>query len=111
MYDATLLYRALSNILMNALRHNPPGTTVRIALREEANQAVILIEDNGVGIPEPLQDHIFEPFTRGDRARRSDGGAGLGLSIAKQIIDKHGGAIHLDRFEGWTRFWITMPAT
>lgn len=111
MYDATLLYRALSNILMNALRHNPPGTTVRIALREEANQAVILIEDNGVGIPEPLQDHIFEPFTRGDRARRSDGGAGLGLSIAKQSIDKHGGAIHLDRFEGWTRFWITMPAT
>lgn len=111
MYDATLLYRALSNILMNALRHNPRGTTVRIRLRDKLNQVVIQIEDNGVGIPESLQDTIFEPFTRGDQARRSDGGAGLGLSIAKQIIDKHGGTILLDEFEGWTRFWITMPKT
>lgn len=109
MYDSTLLYRAFSNILMNALRHNPPGTTVRIQLSEEIDQVVIHIEDNGVGIPESLQDNLFEPFTRGDQARRSDGGAGLGLSIAKQIIDKHGGMILLDEFEGWTRFWITLP--
>jgi len=81
--DTKQISRAISNILSNALKYNPEGTKLRVTLYEEDNEVLIEIGDNGVGIPPLLQQSIFEPFVRGDTARRSDGGTGLGLSIAR----------------------------
>ncbi|WP_338140217.1 ATP-binding protein [Paenibacillus thiaminolyticus] len=76
------------------------------------------IADNGIGIAQELRDKIFDAFVRGAQARRSDGGSGLGLTIAKHIVEKHRGRIRLDVLDGGrestagghgTRFRIALP--
>lgn len=106
-----LLYRAVSNLLANALKYNPPGTHVRLSLIDEPDVVRIEVADNGVGIPAELRARVFEAFVRGDAARKSDGGSGLGLTIAKHIAEKHEGSLVLDRDAGWTRFVLTLPKT
>ncbi|WP_010498770.1 ATP-binding protein [Paenibacillus elgii] len=107
-FDKKLMYRAISNILLNALKHNPSGTDVW--LQAEAVEAYVYVHiiDNGTGIPEDLKETIFQPFTRGDHARRSDGGTGLGLAIAKQIVEKHGGELLLDTSHRKTAFRVKL---
>ncbi|WHY75198.1 HAMP domain-containing sensor histidine kinase [Neobacillus sp. WH10] len=107
-YNHKLLYRAVSNILSNALTYNPAGTKVLIQLKEETSYVRVSIIDNGIGISESLKEKIFEPFARGDHSRKSDGGTGLGLTISKNIIKKHGGQIELDTSMGKTVFQITL---
>jgi len=108
-FNRKLMYRAFSNLLTNALKYNPPGTYVRMALVEKHEEVLIEVADNGVGIPDHLRDRVFEAFVRGDAARRSDGGTGLGLSIASHIVEKHGGKLRLDTDGGWTRFELNLP--
>lgn len=108
-FNAKLLYRAVSNLLANALKYNAAGTEVRIALKEARGQVSIEIADNGIGIAEHLQDKVFDAFVRGDAARKSDGGTGLGLTIAKHIVEKHGGSLCLETGCGWTRFLLVLP--
>ncbi len=95
--DEHLLKRLVTNLLDNAIRHSPAGSTVRIALTREAGRCVITVADNGPGIPAEAQPHIFERFYRADaaRTRREDRGAGLGLAIAKWIAEAHHGALEL----------------
>ncbi len=95
MFDRKDMTRAVSNILVNAIRHNPPGTSILVGLYELPGHIAIIIADNGAGIPSELHDSIFEPFVRADTARNSSGGTGLGLAIAKKIIEKHGGTLKL----------------
>ena len=102
------LYRAVSNILSNALTYNPAGTLVLFQLKEENTYVRISVIDNGIGISDSLKEKIFEPFVRGDQSRKSDGGTGLGLTISKNIIKKHGGQIELDTSMGKTVFQITL---
>lgn len=104
-----LLYRAVSNILSNALSYNPEGTKVYLKLMDDVEHVQILIEDNGVGIAESYKDKVFEAFVRGDQSRKSDGGTGLGLAISKNIVEKHGGQIHLDTSQGNTVFQLKLP--
>lgn len=104
-----LLYRAVSNLLANALKYNAPGTHVRLSLVDGPGEARLEVADNGVGIPAELRARVFEAFVRGDAARKSDGGSGLGLTIAKHIAEKHGGSLALDCGFGWTRFVLTLP--
>jgi signal transduction histidine kinase len=95
-FDRKNLDRALSNIILNSIKYNGPGITINIKLLVADGTVVIIIGDNGVGIPKEFQENIFEPFVRVDATRNSrTGGTGLGLAISKAIIEKHGGNIHL----------------
>jgi signal transduction histidine kinase len=72
---------------------------------------VLAVEDDGPGIPEPDRERIFERFARADSARSArDGGAGLGLAIAQDIAERHGGTLHLDSTPSGARFVLTLPA-
>ncbi|WP_068620526.1 HAMP domain-containing sensor histidine kinase [Paenibacillus tuaregi] len=108
-FNARLLYRAVSNLFENAVKYNPPGTKVVLVLKEEPDTVQIEVSDNGTGIPSSQREHVFEAFVRGDPSRKSDGGTGLGLTIARQIIQKHGGTITLEPVKGWTMFRIVLP--
>jgi signal transduction histidine kinase len=86
----------LTNLLLNALQHSPPASTVEIQLATDAQTAVIIIQDHGDGIPPEALPHVFDRFYRGDPSRtRNTGGTGLGLAIAKAIVQKSGGSIAL----------------
>ncbi len=88
------LGRAVGNIVDNALRY---GGAARIALTVEGSMAVVRIADDGPGLPDALLATVFDPFVRGEDSRSAEtGGAGLGLSIARQIVTAHGGAIALE---------------
>ncbi|MFD0716323.1 ATP-binding protein [Paenibacillus sp. GCM10027626] len=107
-YDVKLMYRAISNILSNALRYNPAGTEVTIDLQVHEQSVQLSIADNGVGIPVALKEAIFESFVRGDSSRKSDGGTGLGLAIAKKATELHGGELRLVTEPGKTMFQIRL---
>ena len=109
--DKVQMGRAVVNILTNAVKYNGKGTKLSISLCSDTNPGSsaddtdttkdkiyqIRIADNGASIDEALAEHIFEPFSRGDRARNSSGGSGLGLSISSKIVQMHGGKLQLDR--------------
>ncbi|GKX67657.1 sensor histidine kinase [Inconstantimicrobium mannanitabidum] len=94
-FDENIMNRAISNLLCNALKYNTEGTKLRIEIKELSSTVLLEIGDNGSGIPKHIQDIIFDPFVRGDEARKSDGGTGLGLAIAKKIVEKHNGKLEL----------------
>ena len=80
----------------NALSYTPPPGEVRVSLRREASEIVLTVEDEGVGISAEAAAHVFERFYRGEEAQQLDpGGSGLGLPIARWIVDRHGGSIAL----------------
>jgi heavy metal sensor kinase len=99
--DEDLVRRLVVNLLDNAVRHAPAGSAVRVDLERVADGYAIAITDSGPGIPPEIQDRIFERFYRGDASRArtdsADGGAGLGLALARWIANVHGGDVTLDR--------------
>jgi len=114
--DETLLGRMLLNLLDNAIKYSPPGSTVTLACSRQGVDYLVSISDNGPGIPAELQQRIFERFFRADIARsRSEGdtgGAGLGLSIARWIAEAHHGCLELTRSDSsGSTFTATLPAT
>jgi signal transduction histidine kinase len=99
------------NLLENAIQHSPPASVVRLQLRREADSACVNVQDWGTGIaPEDLP-YIFERFRRGDRSRsRESGGFGLGLAIAKAIVEAYGGTIRAEsRLHEGTCVWVRLP--
>ncbi|MEO8697878.1 MAG: ATP-binding protein [Acidimicrobiales bacterium] len=108
--DPELLARALRNLLDNAVRH--AGSTVRVALREDATTVTLEVADDGPGIAMQDSVAIFERFARGDDARaRADGGTGLGLAITREIINAHNGRIWVEDAAPGARFVVTLPAS
>ena len=105
---ATWLRRALRNLISNALRY---GEKARVTVAQDGDDAVILIDDNGPGIPVDQIAAMMEPFQRGDASRnRGTGGAGLGLTLARAIAEQHGGRLVLsNRAEGGLRAEIRLP--
>lgn len=103
------LKRALRNLVENAARH---GGGARVIVLREADAVLIAIEDDGSGIPASLMDQVFEPFFSVDPARqKTTGGAGLGLAIAREIVERQGGRITLaNRPEGGLRQEVRLPA-
>ena len=95
--DEELVRRLVANLLDNAVRHAPPGTMVDVTVEEVADGYTVSVSDRGPGIAPEYQPHIFERFNRGDAARAADGGAGLGLALARWIARLHGGDVSLAR--------------
>ncbi len=94
--DRALLTTALRNLLDNAIRYSPAGSTVSVGVKAQDGMVRIAVVDQGIGIEEDVQERVFERFYRGDAARsRSTGGTGLGLSIVKHIARDHGGEVKL----------------
>ena len=93
--DERQMKRVVSNLVANAIRHNPPGTAITLALVRRAGIAEIVVADTGTPI-EGDPNALFEPFARGDKSR-AGGGNGLGLSIAKTIVDMHGYSLTLQQ--------------
>ena len=90
----TLVYRAIYNLIENAIKYNKEGGTVSVAIAEDESFAKVIITDTGSGIAKEDWDKIFEPFFRVDKSRsRSMGGAGLGLALVKEIAVRHGGDV------------------
>jgi len=109
--DAQQIGRVLSNLVGNALRHTPPRGTVRVQALAQPGGTRVEIHDTGEGIPAQDLPHVFERFYRGEKSRsRATGGAGLGLAIAKGIVEAHGGSIGVESQPGQgTRFTFTLP--
>lgn len=92
--DADRMRSVLTNLLTNAMKHNPPGRTVRVSLSKEGRDAVIRVADDGCGISAEVLPKIFDRFVRGDAARSGgEGSTGLGLAITKAIVEAHGGSL------------------
>jgi two-component system OmpR family sensor kinase len=111
--DGAKLHQVLVNLLSNARKHTPPGTTVTAAAgRSATGEAVLTVTDDGPGIPPDLLETVFSRFTRADKARTStgEGSTGLGLSIVDAIVKAHGGSIDMTSRPGRTEFAVYLPA-
>ena len=108
--DARLLRRMIRNLLENAQRHSG-GSEVNASLEAGTEKTIVLrVEDRGPGIPEQERERIFEPFYRVEGSRETGEGFGLGLSLVRQIAQRHGGDVRcLPRPGGGTRFEVTLP--
>lgn len=94
--EPDLLRQAIDNLLSNACKYTPVDGWVKVSLSQGARSVWMAIADNGIGIPAADLPHIFERFYRVDKQRaRATGGLGLGLAIAQQIIQVHGGDIYV----------------
>lgn len=109
-FDEKIMHRAISNLICNAIKYNPNGTKLRIEIKETLETIILEISDNGLGIPNHIKGSIFDPFVRGDTARKTDGGTGLGLAIAKKIVEKHNGKLELftNKNDEKTTFSVTL---
>jgi signal transduction histidine kinase len=108
--DSDALTRAVRNLADNAARH--ARTAVAFSVRESNGHAVLAVADDGPGIPPGEAERVFERFTRLDPARHSDGGAGLGLAIARDIVTSHGGTIVVDpEYDAGARLVVTLPTS
>lgn len=108
--DTVLLQRALQNILMNGVIHNPPGTGIELVAERQQGGLKIRIADNGKGMEEDTREHLFESYYRGTSTDSPTEGSGLGMAIAKQFIELHGGSIRAEsRLGTGTSFFIELP--
>jgi heavy metal sensor kinase len=109
--DKELIMRMILNLLDNAVKYTPAGGEISLALTRQNGNAEIVVRDTGIGIPETDRQLIFDRFYRVDKARsRALGGAGLGLSIVRWIVEVHGGEIHIDSAPGrGSTFTVDLP--
>jgi two-component system phosphate regulon sensor histidine kinase PhoR len=106
-----LLEQAVVNLVDNAVKYSPAGSSVEVALAEATDEIVISVSDHGPGVPREHLPRLFERFYRVDRARSRDlGGTGLGLAIVKHIAQAHGGRVSVDSRVGQgSTFRIHLP--
>jgi hypothetical protein len=112
MGDRDQLHDLLVNLISNAIKYSPDGGKVAVLARQEGDKIIIGVSDQGVGIPEALQEKIFDKFFRVDNSdRRKMGGTGLGLTLAREIVLSHGGQIWVESTPGQgSTFFVSLPA-
>ena len=102
--DRVQMSRVITNLMVNAIRHNQPGTKILLSLTERMGLVTVRVADTGSPIPEDIRETLFEPFSKGDKSRSDGKGSGLGLSIAKKVIDMHGYNLSLEEGQaGYTK--------
>jgi signal transduction histidine kinase len=108
--DRQMLQRLAANLIDNAIKYCRPGDAVSLKLSTTESDGVTLeVEDTGPGIPEKDQPFVFDRFFRGDQSR-TQGGSGLGLSLARAIVQAHGGRIAVQSTSGQgSRFTVSLP--
>jgi two-component system sensor histidine kinase BaeS len=106
--DPDRLEQALQNLAANALRHTPAGTEILLSSTLEGGRLHLQVRDNGPGIPPEHLPLVFDRFYKADSSRQALGGSGLGLSIVRAIVERHGGTITA-RNDGGAVFDITLP--
>jgi signal transduction histidine kinase/HAMP domain-containing protein len=108
--DADLLERVLTNLVSNAIKYSPPGSTVTIGSAPAGTDAVLFVDDEGAGIDPANADRLFKPFSRvGDQEYDRSGGTGLGLAISRAIVEQHDGRIWAEpRTAGGSRFAVRL---
>ncbi|MDR1590055.1 MAG: HAMP domain-containing protein [Oscillospiraceae bacterium] len=109
--DRDRISGVITNLVSNAVKYTPADGQINIFIRELPDAAAFIIEDDGIGIPEDELSLVFERFYRTDKSRnRGTGGAGLGLSIVKSVVEAHGGTVMAEnRPGGGSRFTVTLP--
>jgi signal transduction histidine kinase len=107
-FDRDRAFQLAAILLDNAVRYTPEGGIVTVGVREDNDRVALEVSDTGVGIPEDQLPLIFERFHRADRSR-SEGGVGLGLSIARQIAESHGGQIRAQSTPGTGSTFTLLP--
>jgi len=110
--DRERLVQVLSNLISNALRHTPAGGCITLAAQAQQDQVQLVVQDTGVGIAPAHQPYVFERFYRIEESRyAAEGESGLGLAIAKSIVEAHQGSIAVQSALGvGTTMRITLPA-
>jgi two-component system sensor histidine kinase KdpD len=108
-FDAVLIERVLCNLLENAAKYTPMGSTIRLAAVTSESALRVSVTDNGPGLPKGQEEAIFEKFTRGERESATSG-VGLGLAICRAIVQAHKGKIWGENSAtGGARFSFTLP--
>lgn len=109
--DPKRLHQVIANLLSNAVKYSAEGGHIQVRIQDGAKTASLRVEDRGIGIAKKDQSLIFERFYRTDRSRnRKTGGAGIGLTIARAIVQAHGGKIAVESKEGYgSKFIVTLP--
>ena len=105
--DKKEMKRAISNLLVNAYKHNSNGASILVRVTSQGDMVRIIVADNGEAIGKEVADEIFEPFTKGDSARSEGKGTGLGLAISSLVVSKHSGRLYIDdSIEGYTKGFV-----
>ena len=106
--DPTKVDRIIENLLLNAARHTPAGTPVHVRVKAQRKGVLLVVEDEGPGVPDPLKEVLFEPFRQGSES--SGRGVGIGLSLVQSFAVLHGGSARIeDRDGGGARFVVELP--
>lgn len=110
--DRVRIGQMIANLLSNAIKYTDENGRVIISLKKDAGNVILVVEDNGIGIPKEDRDRVFERFYRTDKSRtRKTGGAGIGLSIVKAIVLAHNGSVRCESEPGnGSRFIVTLPS-
>jgi signal transduction histidine kinase len=108
--DADRVEQALQNLAANALRHTSDGGQISLTAERAGRDVVLTVRDNGTGIPAEHLAHIFDRFYKADASRKAAGGSGLGLSIVKAIVERHGGTINVESRPGRTVFEVMLKS-
>jgi signal transduction histidine kinase len=107
--DAVRLTQVFVNLLANASKFAPAGSVIRVGAEHAGGHVNAWVEDSGAGLPEGAQENVFERFSRGG-VEPAPSGMGLGLSISRSIVERHGGALTMSRTaDGYTRFTLSLP--
>jgi len=108
--DYVEIDEVVSNLVENAIRHTPAGTRVDVSASVEDGHAIVEVSDNGPGIAPVELAHVFDPFVRASGATRGSGGLGLGLAVARGLVDAHGGRLDArPRSGGGVTFRVMLP--